>query len=152
MYFLLIRSYLYRRDSVRLHRRRSISALIEQEAPTTAPKDWPGKDKFHIQKTILMKFVLSRIGIKIFTGAAKDQENTLLKLRILLVEILISVYMSLLIYALSTDDCSTIYRLLIRKWSTAETAVRLWYGVFGGGAKKPRPTQPISKGSGSPSK
>jgi hypothetical protein len=37
-----IRSYLYRRESVRLHRRKSVSALIEREAPTTAPKDWPG--------------------------------------------------------------------------------------------------------------
>ena len=36
------RSYLYRKESVRLHRRKSVSALIEQEAPTTAPKDWPG--------------------------------------------------------------------------------------------------------------
>jgi hypothetical protein len=44
--------------------------------------------------------------------------------------------MSLLIYALSTDDCNTLYRLLIRKWSTPELAVKLWYGVFGGGAKK----------------
>jgi hypothetical protein len=47
--------------------------------------------------------------------------------------------MSLLIYALSTDDCNTLYRLLIRKWSTPELAVKLWYGVFGGGAKKLKP-------------
>ncbi len=59
--------------------------------------------------------------------------------KILLVEILIAVYMSLLIYALSTDDCNTLYRLLVRKWSTPELAVKLWYGVFGGGAKKPKP-------------
>lgn len=59
-------------------------------------------------------------------------------------EILISVYTSLLIYALSTDDCNTLYRLLVRKWSTPELAVRLWYGVFGGGAKKPKPNPATS--------
>lgn len=65
-------------------------------------------------------------------------------MKYLLVEVLIAVYMSLLIYALSTDDCNTLYRLLVRKWSTPETAVRLWYGVFGGGAKKPRANPPTS--------
>ncbi|CAF4557049.1 unnamed protein product [Rotaria sp. Silwood1] len=119
-----LKSYLYRRESIRLHRRKSVSALIEREAPTTAPKDWPG--------------------IKIFATTAKDQENNLTKLKILLVEILISVYMSLLIYALSTDDCNTLYRLLVRKWSTPESAVKLWYGVFGGGAKKHKPNLPPS--------
>ncbi|CAF0735297.1 unnamed protein product [Rotaria sordida] len=119
-----LKSYLYRRESVRLHRRKSVTALIERDAPTTAPKDWPG--------------------IKIFVNTPKDQENNLTKLRILLVEILISVYMSLLIYALSTDDCNTLYRLLVRKWSTPETAVKLWYGVFGGGAKKPKPNPTTS--------
>jgi hypothetical protein len=117
-----LKSYLYRRESVRLHRRKSVSALIERESPTTAPKDWPG--------------------IKIFTSLVKDQENNFTKLKILLVEILIAVYMSLLIYALSTDDCNTLYRLLVRKWSTPELAVKLWYGVFGGGAKKPKPNPP----------
>ncbi|CAF4982497.1 unnamed protein product, partial [Rotaria socialis] len=38
-----LKSYLYRRDSIRMHRRQSVSALIERESPTTAPKDWPGK-------------------------------------------------------------------------------------------------------------
>jgi len=124
-----LKSYLYRRESIRLHRRKSVTALIDRESPTTAPKDWPG--------------------IKIFTSLVKDQENNSTKLRILLVEILISVYMSLLIYALSTDDCNTLYRLLIRKWSTPELAVKLWYGVFGGGAKKPKlnPTNPILSSS-----
>ncbi|CAF5154076.1 unnamed protein product [Rotaria magnacalcarata] len=105
-----------------MHRRQSVSALIERESPTTAPKDWPG--------------------IKIFGTSAKDQENNFSNLKILLVEILVSVYMSLLVYALSTDDCNTLYRLLVRKWSTPETAVKLWYGVFGGGAKKPKPSPP----------
>ncbi|CAM4805811.1 unnamed protein product [Rotaria magnacalcarata] len=117
-----LKSYLYRRDSIRMHRRQSVSALIERESPTTAPKDWPG--------------------IKIFGTSAKDQENNFSNLKILLVEILVSVYMSLLVYALSTDDCNTLYRLLVRKWSTPETAVKLWYGVFGGGAKKPKPSPP----------
>ncbi|CAF4260362.1 unnamed protein product, partial [Rotaria sp. Silwood2] len=129
-----LKSYLYRKESVRLHRRKSVGALIEREAPTTAPKDWPG--------------------IKIFATTAKDQENNLTKLKILLVEILISVYMSLLIYALSTDDCNTLYRLLVRKWSTPESAVKLWYGVFGGGAKKPKPnlsTPTLSTSSTDPS-
>jgi hypothetical protein len=124
-----LKSYLYRRESIRLHRRKSVTALIDRESPTTAPKDWPG--------------------IKIFTSLVKDQENNSTKLKILLVEILIAVYMSLLIYALSTDDCNTLYRLLIRKWSTPELAVKLWYGVFGGGAKKPKPnlTNPILSSS-----
>ena len=65
----------------------------------------------------------------------------MIKLKILLMEILVAVYMSLLIYALSTDDCNTLYRLVTRKWSTPESAVKLWYGVFGGGAKKPLPVQ-----------
>ncbi|CAF0802294.1 unnamed protein product [Adineta steineri] len=125
-----LKSYLYRRESVRLHRRKSVTALIEREAPTTAPKDWPG--------------------IKIFTNLIKDQENNLTKLRILLIEILIAVYMSLLIYALSTDDCNTLYRLLVRKWSTPELAVKLWYGVFGGGAKKPKPNPATAVLSTSP--
>ena len=42
VFFMIFRSYLYRRESVRLHRRKSVGYLIEQEAPTTAPKDWPG--------------------------------------------------------------------------------------------------------------
>ncbi|CAF1387729.1 unnamed protein product [Adineta ricciae] len=125
-----LKSYLYRRESVRLHRRKSVTELIEREAPTTAPKDWPG--------------------IKIFTSLIKDQENNLTKLKILLVEILIAVYMSLLIYALSTDDCNTLYRLLIRKWSTPELAVKLWYGIFGGGAKKQRPNPQTASLSSSP--
>jgi hypothetical protein len=88
-------------------------------------------------------------GIKMFTNLIKDQENNLTKLKILLVEILIAVYMSLLIYALSTDDCNTLYRLLVRKWSTSELAVKLWYGVFGGGAKKPKPNPSTSSLSSS---
>lgn len=75
--------------------------------------------------------------MKLSTALVKDQESNINKLRILLVEILVTVYMSLLIYAVSTDDCNTLYRLLKRKWSTPESAVKLWYGVFGGGAKKP---------------
>ena len=88
------------------------------------------------------EFCISSIGIKVFTSLIKDQENNLIKLKILLMEILVAVYMSLLIYALSTDDCNTLYRLVTRKWSTPESAVKLWYGVFGGGAKKPLPVQP----------
>lgn len=59
--------------------------------------------------------------------------------------------MSLLIYALSTDDCNTLYRLLKRKWSTSDSAVKLWYGVFGGGAKKPmaQRTNPSNFGASS---
>jgi hypothetical protein len=142
----LIRSYLYRRESVRLHRRKSVSSLIEREAPTTAPKDWPGNLKNYFSLNL---FSSSSSGIKFFTNLVKDQENNSGKLKILLVEILVSVYMSLLIYALSTDDCNTLYRLLIRKWSTPESAVKLWYGVFGGGAKKPKPnpTNPILSSS-----
>lgn len=137
---LHFRSYLYRRESVRLHRRKSVSSLIEREAPTTAPKDWPGT----AAKSDSTVSIVLHVGIKIFTSLAKDQENNLSKLKILLVEILIAVYMSLLIYALSTDDCNTLYRLLIRKWSTPELAVKLWYGVFGGGAKKPKPVPIVS--------
>ena len=84
-----------------------------------------------------MWFFLLILGIKISINQNKDPETNIVKLKLLLVEILISVYMSLLIYALSTDDCNTLYRLLKRKWSTADSAVKLWYGVFGGGAKKP---------------
>ena len=89
------------------------------------------------------------LGIKFFTNLVKDQENNSTKLKILLVEILIAVYMSLLIYALSTDDCNTLYRLLVRKWSTPESAVKLWYGIFGGGAKKPKanPASPMLSSS-----
>lgn len=32
--------------------------------------------------------------------------------------------------------------MLKRNWSTPESAVRLWYGIFGGGAKKPKPNNP----------
>lgn len=133
---MFIRSYLYRKESIRLHRRKSVTALIEREAPTTAPKDWPGL----LDCLQTSSRLPSSLGIKFFTNLVKDQENNFTKLKILLVEILISVYMSLLIYALSTDDCNTLYRLLVRKWSTQELALRLWYGVFGGGAKKPKPT------------
>ncbi len=96
-----------------------------------------------------MQSVSFLLGIKTFTSLIKDQENNCTKLKILLVEILVAVYMSLLIYALSTDDCNTLYRLLIRKWSTPELAVKLWYGVFGGGAKKlkPLPTNSILSSS-----
>ncbi|CAF0799637.1 unnamed protein product, partial [Didymodactylos carnosus] len=111
-----LRSYLYRRDSIRFHRRKSVTSLIEHDSPTTAPKDWPG--------------------IKMFISMIKEQDNDTPKLKTLLVEILVSVYMSLLIYALSTDDCSTLYRLIVRKWSLPELAIKLWYGVFGGGAKR----------------
>lgn len=125
---------------MRLHRRKSVTALIEKEAPTTAPKDWPGKRKEALRAFCMPESMCTSLsGIKIFTSLIKDQENNLGKLKILLVEILIAVYMSLLIYALSTDDCNTLYRLLKRKWSTPESAVKLWYGVFGGGAKKPLP-------------
>ena len=135
----MIRSYLYRRESVRLHRRRSVSALIEREAPTTAPKDWPGLFEEFICFLFTSNLLCLILGIKFFTNLVRDQENNSGRLKILLVEILISVYMSLLIYALSTDDCNTLYRLLVRKWSTPESAVKLWYGIFGGGAKKPKP-------------
>ena len=76
---------------------------------TTSPKNWPGISS--------LNKLLER-----------EQDTEAPKLKVLLLESLVSVYCSLLINAMVFYDCSTLWRLLAKPWD--ET---MWNRLFGGG-------------------
>ncbi|GIY16535.1 dmX-like protein 2, partial [Caerostris extrusa] len=83
----------------------------EDVKATTAPNKWPG--------VASLRALL-----------AQDKDEDTPKLHTLLCEAFVSVYLSQLIYALSTCDCHVLYRLVGQNF-TQET----WALLFGGGAK-----------------
>lgn len=62
---------------------------------------------------------------------AREKDEDIPKLNVLLLESFIATFMSLLIYSMATCDCRLLYRLVGQKFST-ET----WSTIFGGGMKK----------------
>ncbi|XP_036319807.1 dmX-like protein 2 [Rhagoletis pomonella] len=62
---------------------------------------------------------------------AREKDEDIPKLNVLLLESFVATYMSLLIYAMATCDCRLLYRLVGQKFAT-ET----WSTIFGGGMKK----------------
>jgi hypothetical protein len=79
---------------------------------TTPPNRWPGVTSL---RALL----------------ARERDEDAPKLNILLCESFTAVYMSLLVFGLSTCDCYVLYRLLAQDFSE-----RTWAAMFGGGAKK----------------
>ena len=83
-------------------------------APSTLPSQWPG--------VALLQAMLNS------DGASENRTKVL----ILLCEVTVSVYMSLLIHAMHTHSTSLLYRL-----TNHVLGSKMWNAVFGGGAKIP---------------
>lgn len=84
----------------------------ESTAVCTSPAKWPGVTNL---RALL----------------AREKDEDIPKLNVLLLESFIATFMSLLIYSMATCDCRLLYRLVGQKFST-ET----WSTIFGGGMKK----------------
>jgi hypothetical protein len=62
---------------------------------------------------------------------AREKDEDTPRLNILLCEVFVATYLSLLVYAYATCDCHILYRLAGQKFTE-----KSWAGLFGGGAKK----------------
>jgi len=89
----------------------SVSAIAGTEV-TTEPSKWPG--------VASLRALLDR---------EKDEETP--NLGVLLCEVFVAIYVSLLSYGLASCDAQILYRLVTQKITPA-----YWSHVFGGGAKK----------------
>lgn len=99
-------------------RRRKNSS--QEDVPNSAPAKWPG--------VASLRALLAR-----------EKDEDLPRLPILLAEALVAVYMSLLAHALATYDANILYRLVAHTFKDG-----LWHVLFGGGVRKliPVSTQP----------
>ena len=79
--------------------------------PTSSPSQWPG-----------VKFLVT-----LLTSSSRDRSQ---QIRLLLCEIAVAIYLSMLVSASSRLSCQNLYRLL--KNSVSE---KMWNEVFGGGTK-----------------
>ena len=61
---------------------------------------------------------------------AREKDDNTPKLQILLCETLVGVYVSLLVTALATYDCSMLYKLIAHRF-----VQQMWGALFGGGSK-----------------
>lgn len=94
------------------HQRRRKYSSDEPLSVSTPPSKWPGVTN--------LRALLAREG-----------DEDVPKLNVLLLESFVATFVSLLVYALSTCDCKILYRLSGQQFSCASWAV-----LFGGGTKK----------------
>nr|XP_022328939.1 dmX-like protein 2 isoform X8 [Crassostrea virginica] len=92
---------------VQRYRRKSSSG----DEINTTPATWPGVQ-----------------GLRAMLAREKDDNTP--KLQILLCETLVGVYVSLLVTALATYDCSMLYKLIAHRF-----VQQMWGALFGGGSK-----------------
>ncbi|XP_042303836.1 dmX-like protein 1 isoform X1 [Sceloporus undulatus] len=89
----------------------------ETVTPNTAPAQWPG--------------VVTLIQLLTFAG-----EDVQSGITVLLCEILTAVYLSLFIHGLATHSSNELYRIVAHPLND-----KMWFAVFGGGAKIPKKGQ-----------
>ncbi|XP_033123998.1 dmX-like protein 2 [Anneissia japonica] len=107
-------------------KRRRISE--ETAKITSAPSKWPGVTQL---QTLL----------------AQEKDEDIPKAYIQLCEGLLAIYISLLVHALTTNNCNELYRLMAHKIDQS-----MWAAVFGGGAKiRKQPKQQPTSLASSPS-
>ena len=94
------------------HRKSSFGGDASHVDITTEPSKWPG--------VATLRALIDR---------EKDEETP--NLNVLLCEVFVAIYMSLLSYSLAACDAQVLYRLVAQKVGPA-----YWAKVFGGGAKK----------------
>lgn len=93
------------------HRKRKYS-VDEPPSICTQPSKWPGVSNL---RALL----------------AREKDEDVPRLTVLLLEAFVAIYMSLLVYALASCDCHILYRLVGQKFSNSS-----WSTLFGGGVKK----------------
>ncbi|XP_053150335.1 dmX-like protein 1 isoform X3 [Hemicordylus capensis] len=93
------------------------ASLDETITPNTAPAMWPG--------------VSALVSLLNCTGEEAQSGIT-----VLLCEILTAVYLSLFIHGLATHSSNELYRIVAHPLNE-----KMWFAVFGGGAKSPRKGQ-----------
>ncbi|KAL5274949.1 DMXL1 family protein [Megaselia abdita] len=93
------------------HRKRKYS-VDDQPSICTQPSKWPGVSNL---RALL----------------AREKDEDVPRLNVLLLEAFVAIYMSLLVYALASCDCHILYRLVGQKFSNNS-----WSTLFGGGVKK----------------
>lgn len=94
------------------HQRRRKYSSDEPVTVSTSPSKWPGVTNL---RALL----------------AREKDEDIPRLNVLLCEAFMATFMSLLVYALSTCDCHILYRLAGQKFSSVS-----WSNLFGGGIKK----------------
>ncbi|KAG5673298.1 hypothetical protein PVAND_003358 [Polypedilum vanderplanki] len=94
------------------HTRRRKYSTDEPVAVSTPPAKWPGVTN--------LRALLAR---------EKDEDTP--RLNVLLCEVFVASFMSLLVYALSTCECHILYRLVGQKFTEST-----WALLYGGGVKK----------------
>uniref|UniRef100_A0A670JHL5 Dmx like 1 n=1 Tax=Podarcis muralis TaxID=64176 RepID=A0A670JHL5_PODMU len=104
------------------------ASLDETVTPNTAPSQWPG--------------IMALIQLLNHTGEEAQSGIT-----VLLCEILTAVYLSLFIHGLATHSSNELYRIVAHPLND-----KMWFAVFGGGAKIPKKgqVQQTSKMASSP--
>uniref|UniRef100_A0A670JJC7 Dmx like 1 n=1 Tax=Podarcis muralis TaxID=64176 RepID=A0A670JJC7_PODMU len=93
------------------------ASLDETVTPNTAPSQWPG--------------IMALIQLLNHTGEEAQSGIT-----VLLCEILTAVYLSLFIHGLATHSSNELYRIVAHPLND-----KMWFAVFGGGAKIPKKGQ-----------
>lgn len=91
--------------------RMSPGSLFVDLEPTSAPSQWPG-----------VKFLVT-----LLTSSSRDRSQ---QIRLLLCEISVAIYLSMLVSASSRLSCQNLYRLV-----TNSLSEKMWNAVFGGGTK-----------------
>ncbi|XP_054842281.1 dmX-like protein 1 isoform X3 [Eublepharis macularius] len=100
------------------HQRSLRTASVDETVtPNTAPAQWPGITPL----------------IQLLNCAGEEAQPGI---RILLCEILTAVYLSLFIHGLATHSSNELYRIMAHPLND-----KMWFAVFGGGAKIPRKGQ-----------
>lgn len=95
-----------------IYNRKRKYSVEEQPSICTQPSKWPGVSNL---RALL----------------AREKDEDVPRLTVLLLEAFVAIYMSLLVYALATCDCHILYRLVSQSFSNNS-----WSTLFGGGVKK----------------